>query len=148
MAEMDEKLGAILNDPDKMQQIMAMASSIMGKMSPGTANANVPEPSANIPVDAPPQTSQVADMLKSFMENKDTASSATAPSPSSAGVAMLPQLLQMFGGGSSVKSEKANLLSAIKPYVKDGRAGNIDRALKMANMAKSAKSALGGILPK
>ena len=58
---------------------------------------------------------------------------------------MLPDLLQMLGGSASVNSDRANLLKAIKPYVNESRSGNIDRAVNMAGMAKSAKSALRGL---
>lgn len=45
MSEMEEKLGAILNDPNMMQQIMALAQS-MGQSQPAREPAEkmVPEP--------------------------------------------------------------------------------------------------------
>ena len=57
---------------------------------------------------------------------------------------LLPGILQMMGGSANVNSDRANLLRAIKPYVNEGRSGNIDRAVNMAGMAKSAKNAIKG----
>ena len=41
------------------------------------------------------------------------------------------------------KEQKEIILNAMKPYMAAKRADSVDRAIKMANMAKVAKSALG-----
>lgn len=63
-------------------------------------------------------------------------------------LAALPKLMQAFSGDTNyLKSEKVNLLKALKPYLgSSGRGPDIDRAVKMANLARAAKSALGGFL--
>lgn len=148
---MDDKFNALLNDPEKMKAAFEMASKIVGQ-------TGTPAPSLN--------TDELAGTLKKMKDSGAldnllsnlSASSSSAPSEESRSAApsdeaqsksslsaMLPNLLQMMGGGTAVNSDKANLLKAIKPYVNEGRAGNIDRAVNVANMAKNAKSMLGGL---
>ena len=56
---------------------------------------------------------------------------------------LLPQLMTLFSGqGDLVKSERLDLLRAMKPYLKESRISSIDRAVKMANMTKAAASAM------
>lgn len=152
---MDDKLNAILNDPDKMKAAFEAASQFLGKNNPP---ASAPPP---------PATADLASMLKTMQENGAlnnlmqamSGSGATAAVPSaddgdapvSAGAAagpniaqMLPQLMQMMGaGGGGVNSQRANLVNALKPYMKEGRVGSVDRAMNMASMAKNAKTMLG-----
>lgn len=56
---------------------------------------------------------------------------------------ILPPLMQALSGRNDlVKPEKLNLVRAIKPYLSDGRSPGVDRAIRMANVAMAAKSAL------
>ena len=41
-----------------------------------------------------------------------------------------------------MKSERLDLLRAMKPYLKESRISSIDRAVRMANMTKAAASAM------
>ena len=60
-------------------------------------------------------------------------------------LAALPKLMQAFSGDTNyLKPEKDNLLKALKPYFGDRRAPEIDRAVKMANLARAAQDTLGG----
>lgn len=57
--------------------------------------------------------------------------------------AAIPPLLQaMSGNGSFIKPEKLNLIRALKPYLSEERGTSIDRAIRMANVAQAAKTAL------
>ena len=60
--------------------------------------------------------------------------------------ALLPRLMMAFSGDANyLKPEKVNLLRALKPYLGQRRAPDIDRAVKMANLARAAQEALGGL---
>lgn len=60
--------------------------------------------------------------------------------------ALLPRLMMAFSGDANyLKPEKVNLLRALKPYLGKRRAPDIDRAVKMANLARAAQEALGGL---
>lgn len=106
----------------------------------------------------PPSNEDLAAMLAQLLASKgsqgqtasqEQASGAAASSETSTGsglsgiAAMLPTLMQaMSGNGNYIKPEKLNLIKALKPYMSDSRGGSIDRAIKMANIAQAAKSAL------
>lgn len=164
MPALDEKLNSLISDEARMKQIIDMASMLMaGKPAePASETAH-----GNTSVDAPPasQTSQAPDlteMLSAILTQAPPSTAETVPqqqtaaaaseassSPPSGGqgallATLLPQLLQAISGnGNMIKSEKVNLVRAMKPYMAASRANSIDRAIKMANMAKVAKSALG-----
>ena len=62
------------------------------------------------------------------------------------GLSMLPEIMQALSGDKTyIDENKLNLIKAIKPYMASERAGEIDRAIKMANTAKAAKNILGMI---
>ena len=157
---MDDKLNAILNDPDKMKAAFEAASQFLGKNNQTTPTATASAPPT------PPATSDLASMLKTMQENgaldnlmqamsnkggttAGVSSDGAAPSGGSFSAPniaqMLPQIMQMMGtgGGGGINSQRADLVNALKPYMKESRMGSVDRAMSMANMAKNAKSMLG-----
>lgn len=166
MAELDEKLKNLLGDQEGLQKVLEAAGSLMGRDSSAQAD-NVPDnaqpqpasetPAAPAALPAPstgggtgtgsaPDINQLLDTLFSSSAPKDEAA-ASSPPPSEGANPLssaLPQLLQAFSGrGNYIDENRLNLVNAIKPYMAEARAGSIDRAIKMANMAKAAKMALG-----
>ena len=145
---MESKLDSILNDPEKMKAAFEMASKIMGQYG---ASAPPPEVDSSALADTLQKMRQsgALDNILSGLSGNNTAQNTenvTEEQPKRSNFAdMLPDLLQMLGGSASVNSDRANLLKAIKPYVNESRSGSIDRAVNMAGMAKSAKSALRGL---
>lgn len=108
-----------------------------------------------------PSNEELADRLAAMMAEKGASSGAasdhasaaaeTEPPPEdisgSSGLgslaAVLPPLLQaLSGNGDLVKPEKLNLVRAFQPYLSSQRSPGIDRAIRMANVALAAKSAL------
>lgn len=136
-----------------------------GIFSSAQGDASVP-PASPTPVmqtsPAPlPSNAELADRLAEMMAEKghspvaasDRASAAaeTEPPPASTSAlsgldslaAVLPPLLQaLSGNGDLVKPEKLNLVRAFQPYLSSQRSPGIDRAIRMANVALAAKSAL------
>ena len=145
---MESKLDSILNDPEKMKAAFEMASKIMGQNG---ASTPPPEVDSNALADTLQKMRQsgALDNILSGLSGNNTAQNSenvTEEQPKRSNFAdMLPDLLQMLGGSASVNSDRANLLKAIKPYVNESRSGNIDRAMNMAGMAKSAKNAIRGL---
>lgn len=145
---MESKLDSILNDPEKMKAAFEMASKIMGQNG---ASSPPPEVDSSALADTLQKMRQsgALDNILSGLSGNNTAQNTenvTEEQPKRSNFAdMLPDLLQMLGGSASVNSDRANLLKAIKPYVNESRSSNIDRAVNMAGMAKSAKSALRGL---
>lgn len=141
-----------------MESAMNMAAEIFA-----AAQGSVPSPqSAEKTEDKtdPPSREALASMLMGMLSDRkpddSTASPAGAPapqpgsptSPSGLGsaAAVLPMLMQAFSGGENfIKPEKLNLIKAFKPYMTESSGSSIDRAIKMANIAQAAKSALAAL---
>ena len=124
MAELEEKLNAILGNPDAMGQIMALAHSLNGGGdSPAEQSAPPPEPGESPP---PPPVSQ------------------TGP-PALLGE-MDPRLMQL--GLSLMKNcrerddRNAALLRALRPFVKEERRAGLDRALQIVGVTRIIRAAL------
>lgn len=147
MAELDQRLEQLLSDPEGMQKVLDAAKAILAQReNASSAKASPSEP--------PPASAEgsagLAAMLSSVLGagNASTAQGAAAPSLAGMGdvsplSSLLPQLMTLFSGqGDLVKSERLELLRAMKPYLKASRISSIDRAVKMANMTKAATSAM------
>ena len=144
---MENKLDSILNDPEKMKAAFEMASKIVGQNG---ASSPPPDIDSNALADTlqKMKSSGALDNILSSLSGKQTEKAEAVvnePEKKSSFADMLPGILQMMGGSANVNSDRANLLKAIKPYVNEGRSGNIDRAVNMAGMAKSAKNAIKGL---
>ena len=147
MADLDERLNQLLSDQDTVNRILEVAKLIQAQR-----DSQNPEPAKVEQTPAPqtvaPDLSTLLTSVLSAQTNPSSAASDTpyteesAPSPSPL-VTLLPQLMQaMSGQGNLIKSERVNLIQAMRPYLKENRLQSIDRALKMANVTKAATSAI------
>ena len=147
MADLDERLNQLLSDQDTVNRILEVAKLIQAQR-----DSQNPEP-VKTQQTAEPQTGQpdLSTLLASVLSSQSGPSPAqndTAPlSQDSTSLsplaALLPQLMQaMSGQGNLIKSERVNLIQAMRPYLKENRLQSIDRALKMANVTKAATSAM------
>ena len=113
MGEMEDKLSAILNNPQMMSQIMSMAQA-MG---------------ANSSNDAPPQP-------------QPSAPKPPAPAPSLSIDPMMLQKLSGFAGQGAINKEQQALLKALSPFLQKDRLGKLERAMRAARMAGAASAFL------
>ena len=130
MAQLEEKLSALLSDEEGRQRFLQLASMLSGSGGSSSSRAGT---------DSDSQAADDADQ--------------TAPPPSGgnnaddrAGVILelLPRLLgAMSGSGEGLDEKKLNLIRALSPYLNTQRSRYIDRAIRMASMAKAAKDTLG-----
>ena len=123
MAEFEEKLNAIISDPQAMGQIMSIAKALTGEGDQEAADAP-PQPQPE-----PAEPNIVAGMAD----------------PLSALADMDPRLLQL---GMRVLSEfstsddrKVALLNALKPFVKPERWAKVDKAVQIAKLARVVRVA-------
>lgn len=119
MAELDEKLNALLSDPGSMAQIIQLAQQLSGSMgsSPPPPPEPGPPPAPAVPPSLDPQT------LARF----------------------LPLLQEL----SRDTSQSMELLYALRPFLKDGKQDKVERAAKLARLIHIGKRFLteGGGLP-
>ena len=121
MAELDEKLNALLSDPNSMAQIMQMAQQLSATMGGGSAS---PSPSTAA---APP------------------AAPTTQPAPSLPGgidpqvVTRFLPLLQEYSRSSS---QTMQLLYALRPFLKESKQDMVERAARLARLIHLGKKFL------
>ena len=113
MDEMEEKLGAILGNPQMMQQIMSMAQAL-GQNTP----QNQPAPP---PVEPPKQ--------------------AMAPFGGSMDPAMLQRIAGLVRQ-SGIDKNQQTLLKALGPYLSRERIVKLEKAMRAARIASMASTVL------
>lgn len=116
MEEMEEKLGAILNDPQMMSQIMAMAQSMNAQQAPQKQ-----EPKQE------PQKQRQEQKMQQTPEID---------------LAMV-QKIAGFARQNNIDQEQQALLKALSPFLQKERIRKLERAMRAAKIAKFASSALG-----
>ena len=116
MDDLEEKIQAVLNDPQQMQEIFSLARSLGLELPAegGPPDGKAPEP----PKDMPPQ--------------------AGMPLPGGMS-APVTQLLEQAG---KLEKKQENLLNALKPFLKPARREKIDRAMQAARLSHLAGYAL------
>ena len=113
MSEFEEKLGAILANPDAMSQIMALAQSL------GGGSAEEAQPLSAPPAPAP--GSSLPD-LSGLLGGLDPQTLQTG--------------MQLLSECSAGEDERAALLLALKPFLKEERRAKIDRAVQIAQLSR------------
>ena len=114
MSEFEDKLGAILSDSNAMSQIMALAQSLGSSPPAPEEPSPAPPPPANIPA-SPPDLSGLLGSLDPKMIQTGM------------------QLLSEFSSG---EDQRAALLLALKPFLKEERRAKIDRAVQIAQLSR------------
>ena len=113
MGEMEDKLGAILNNPQMMSQIMSMAQA-MGSQQ----QSPEPQPQPQVQAMVPPQQAPEIDM------------------------AML-QKLSGLASHNNIDRDQQALLKALTPYLHRERISKLERAMRAAKIARFASAAFG-----
>ena len=125
MSEFEEKLNAILSNPDAMAQVMNLAQSLGGGVT-GAAQASQQEKTPS-----PDQPSPMSDVgrLGDIFSQIDPA--------------LIGKLLPLLGELNSGKNdERLQLLYALKPFLKPERQDKVERAVKAAKLIHIGKKFL------
>lgn len=120
MGEFETKLEQILNNPDAMSQIMSLAQSLGGTAA-GTSSPPPAQPSAQ-------------------------AERSAGPSEPTDSPVLDPQLLSgiaaLFGKMDQGDDDRAALLNALRPFVREERRAKLDQAARIARLTRLVRSAL------
>ena len=123
MGQWEEKLGAILNNPQAMSQIMSIAQSLGGDQGPDQdeqPSVQPPEPQAE-----------------------------TSPAPSEDAPALDPRVMAAGLRALSVwqgpADPRSSLLQALRPFVREERQVKVDKAIRIVRMSKAVRAALEGL---
>ena len=135
MSEFDEKLNALLSDPNSMAQIMQLAQSLSGGSGPASPPPQ-PDPPSRQPPPPPPDPPRQpppagGDPLSGLLGGVDPKLL----------VRLLP-LLQELGRDSD--SSARQLLTALRPYLRPERQERVERALQLARLIHLGKQFLSG----
>ena len=120
MAELDEKLAAMMADPNIMAQVAAMAKSL------GMA-----------PPEGPPKPPEGPDGPKPPPKGPEKPP-APPPSPD------ILQRLAAMAGQSALDENRRRLLHALRPYVRPERLARLENAMRTAQLAGAATAMLEG----
>lgn len=130
MDEMEEKLGSILNNPQMMQQIMALAQSLNQSQQATASPTPVSAPAAPpTPIQEPPQ--------------RQDAGAASLPNLDFSAIQKLNGMARQGG----IDQQQQALLKALSPYLSRDRVLKLEKAMRAAKMAKLASAFLnaGGL---
>ena len=119
MSDFDDKLNAILGNPDSMAQIMQLAQSLSGENN--TAKSAVPPPP---PPPESPKASPGFDGFDPAMLHR-----------------FVPLLKEMQ---SPQQSNAAALLLALRPYLKEEKQEKVGRAIQIAKLIRMGKYFFSG----
>ena len=131
MAELDEKLNALLSDPNSMAQIMQMAQQLSATMGGGSASPSPPTAAAP-PAAAPPAA-----------PTTQTAPQAPAPSlPGGIDPQVVARFLPLLQEYSRSSSQTMQLLYALRPFLKESKQDKVERAARLARLIHLGKKFL------
>ncbi len=133
MAQWEETLGAILNDPQAMSRIMSLAHSLG---EPGQGQDADQPPAA--PAEAPPPVEDAAGPAS------EQGSPEAAPPPE-----LDPRLLAAGMRALAVWRDpddpRAALLRALRPFLAQERQGKLDKAIRIVRLSRTVRAALDGL---
>lgn len=121
MGELEDKIGQILGDPEQMKKITNIAQSLMGGGNGTGGQSGMPG---------------AGDAPKSTGGGDDDGSPLFDP-------AMLGKISSLMNAGTGNSRQERALLEAMKPYLSEKRRRKMDKALRLAKLAKAAQLALG-----
>lgn len=121
MSELEEKLNALLSDPNSMAQVMQMAQQLSGAMEEQKAAAPPPPPPPPPPVPPAPD-------LGAALGGLDPK--------------LLGKLLPLAGELGTENSAAMQLLNALRPFLKEEKQGKIQRAARLARLIHVGKKLL------
>lgn len=112
MSEFEDKLNSLLSDPAGMAQVVQLAQQLSGSLGGGEST---------VPPSSPPPTPQ-----------------ADAPGPGRLPGGLDPKLIARFlpllQAYSRDQSNTMQLLTALRPYLKEEKQGKIQRAARLARL--------------
>lgn len=127
MAQFEEKLSAILNNPQAMSQIMSIAHSLDG--SSGQSEETQAQPTAE-PASAPP--------IEPDQPDQDQPGLDLDPRLMAAG-------MQALAAWQGPEDSRTALLQALRPFLKPERHSKLDKALRITRLSRVVRAGLDGL---
>lgn len=128
MGELEDKLNAVLGNPQAMSQIMALAQSL------GGTSADSSGPTAPPPPEPSPAPAPAAPDISSLLGGLTGGS---GPDPR-----LLQLALRVMNEYQSDDDDRTALLLALRPFVKEARYAKLDKAIQIAKLSRLIRIAL------
>ena len=127
MSELEDKLNAILSNPEAMAQVMGLAQSLSGSGAFGSTQEQEKRPPNGTQASSP--VGGIGDLF-SQIDPK-----------------MLERLLPLLGelGGNGSSDERMQLLYALRPFLKPERRDKVERAARAAKLIHLGKKFLSSM---
>lgn len=123
MSELDEKLNALLSDPNSMAQVMQLAQQLSGTFGGASQPA-----AASPPPPPPPQQPLQPSFDTSFLGGLDPK--------------LIGRFLPLIQEYTQSNSNTTQLLYALRPFLKAEKQDKIERAAKLARLIHLGKKFL------
>ncbi len=123
MSELDEKLNALLSDPNSMAQVMQLAQQLSGTFGGASQPA-----AASPPPPPPPQQPLQPSFDTSFLGGLDPK--------------LIGRFLPLIQEYTQSNSNTTQLLYALRPFLKEEKQDKIERAAKLARLIHLGKKFL------
>ena len=146
MSEFEDKLNSILSSPEAMGQIMALANSLnVGNKEEAPAQDDQVGPPQTKPTVQPPPPDLSA--LLSACGGGSAGSPAGGNDSALSGLgsldpAMISSLMSLMREYGRNDDQKTALLLALKPFLREERWANVDRAVQIARLSRVIRMAL------
>ena len=126
MAQWEEKLGAILNDPQTMSRIMSIAQSLEG-------GKDVSEPQSE------PESAPVAEAV---VEAEPAAGAGGDPGGPDLDPRLMEVGMRALSAWQGPDDSRTALLQALRPFLKAERHGKLDKAVRITKLSRVVRAAL------
>ena len=146
MAEFDEKLNALLSNPESMAKIMQLAQSLSGQTA---ADGQAPQTAQPQQSNDPPQAAAAPPPPQQPSSASTTASPGSSDFLSALSGGLDPKLITKLIPvlqelNREQNSDAQRLLYALRPYLKTERQEKVERALQLARLIHLGKKFLSG----
>lgn len=138
MSELEDKINGILNNPEQLEMIAKMAQSFMGEKGGGDGHGGAGEHGQRGNRENETLAETIAGL---FGGNKSQGGNSEASSSSPLGD-IDPKMLGMLGkfmGGAGTGGKSHGVITALLPHLSERRREKLERAMKIAKMAKVAE---------
>lgn len=139
MADLEQQLNAILGDPSAMDQIFALAKSLSGTQ-PGAQDETAPPPSsAPLPEPASAAAGQESPGIGALLQGLGAGG---MPLLKDLDPQIIETALRLYSTYSANDDQRAALLAALRPFLKEERREQLGRAVQIARLSRLARIAL------
>lgn len=152
MAEFEEKLNAILGDPEAMGQIVSIAKALTGESAPSASppqdatsayepveplESSTPSPTtASSAAGKQTDWSALLNLVSNLSGNGSSADSNPLSALGDLDPALVQKGLRLFSEYSATDDRKIALLTALKPFLKEERLSKVDKAVQIAKLSR------------